>query len=112
MHGKGIANQHKSREDEERIGVTWHLGSGFMGPEDTDERMQPCLVEYGGDKECFWAVCADAKGPTDAMVKRTTEKLNDPGDRGEKITMKPGQEESVVLKRRLALLHVKAKPYP
>ena len=31
--------------------------------------MQPSLVMYDDDKESFWAIGVDKKGPTEPMVK-------------------------------------------
>ena len=48
--------------------------------------MQPALILYDGDKDSFWAVAAEEKGPTDAMVKYGVRIIEESGFIGGKIT--------------------------
>ena len=70
--GKARSNQHvQSKEDKEKLGVTWNMDYAFMSGEHNESEigMQPALIFYDGDKDSCWAVAAEEKGATESMVK-------------------------------------------
>ena len=80
----------------------------MSGEHNEDEHgMQPALMLYDDDKDTFWAVAADEKGATDAMVKYGVGTIEQSGYMGEKITFKSDQEQSIVaLKNAIAAARV------
>ena len=96
MAGKGTSDRHMATaEGEEALGVTWHSDYCFM-KEEAEVGMQPCLVCYDQSKDAFWAMGVDAKGPTPTVVKWMVERINMSGYRGEQLTMKSDNEDSVI----------------
>ena len=94
--GKGTSDRHMATaEGEEALGVTWHSDYCFM-KEEAEVGMQPCLVCYDQSKDAFWAMGVDAKGPTPTVVKWMVERINMSGYRGEQLTMKSDNEDSVI----------------
>ena len=66
--GKARPNQHiQSKEDKEKLGVTWNMDYAFMSGEHNENEigMQPALIFYDDDKDRFWAVAAEEKGSTE-----------------------------------------------
>ena len=110
MAGKARSNQHATKEeDKERLGITLNADYAFMGGtyDEAEDGMQASLVMYDDDKESFWAVGADEKGATDAMVKFTVGTIDQSGYVGQKLTFKSDQEPSIVaLKKSTAATRV------
>ena len=97
--GKARSNQHVTRDpEEERLGVAWNAGCAFMGGEynEQEEGMQAALIMYDNDKDSFWAVGADKKGATDAMVRYGVGTIEQSGYSGENISFKSDQEPSII----------------
>ena len=94
--GRGVSDRHMSGDkSEEPLGVTWHADYAFM-KNDEEDGMQPCLIFFDESKNCFWALCVDAKGATPVVAKWFGDKMNDSGYSGEKVTLKSDNEESLV----------------
>ena len=97
--GKARSSQHVTKDsEEESLGVTWNADYAFMGGEynEAEEGMQASLIMFDDDKESFWAVGADEKGATDAMVKYGVGTMEQSGYNGEKVTFKTDQEPSIL----------------
>ena len=85
--GKARLDQHRLDDpNRERLGITWSADYAFMGSEEAEEGMQPTLVMYDDDKESFWAIGVQQKGPTEPLVRYCVEALDQSGYRGQKIT--------------------------
>ena len=69
-----------------------------MGGEynEQEDGMQTSLVLYDDEKDSFWAVGADRKGASDAMVKFSVGVIDQSGYVGEKVSFKSDQEPSMV----------------
>ena len=68
------------------------------GEHNEDEHgMQPALILYDDDKDSFWAVAAETKGATDAMLNYGMGIIEQSGSIGEKITFQSDQELSIVV---------------
>ena len=97
--GKARSNQHATRDpEEERLGVTWNADDAFMGGEYNghEKGMQAALIMYDNDKDSCWAVGADKKGATDAMVKSGVGTIEQSGYNGENISFKSDQAPSII----------------
>ena len=51
---------------------------------------------YDNDKDSWWAVGADKKGATDAMVRYGVGTIEQSGYNGEKLSFKSDQEPSII----------------
>ena len=80
----------------------------MSGEHNEDEHgMQPAFILYDDDKDRFWAVGAEEKGATDAMVKYGVGIIEQSGYIAEKITFKSDQEPRIVaLKNAIAAARV------
>ena len=102
-----MAAQHRASTDEALDVVTWNMDYCFMGDhleedalddnsEEKQEGKAPVLDVYDDDKEAFWTLAVDHKGPIETCVKWSVDRLEDSGSIGKSITVKSGQEESLV----------------
>ena len=48
----------------------------------------PILIVYDDDKEAFWTLAVDQKGPTESCVKWSVDRLEDSGNIGKSIRVK------------------------
>ena len=64
------------------------MGGGYNGQE---EGMQAALIMYDNDKDSFWAVGADKKGATDAMVRYGRAQIQQSGYNGKNIYFESDQ---------------------
>ena len=93
--------------DRERLGITFSADYAFLTPEEKEEDMQPSLVMFDDDKEAFWAIGVDSKGPTEPIVKYVKGILDQSGYEGQKISFKTDQEVSILaLKKAIAALRI------
>ena len=51
---------------------------------------------YDDDKYAFWAIGVESKGPSETIAKYVKGVLDMTGYEGEKITLKTGQESSII----------------
>ena len=58
--------------------------------------MKPRLVMYDDDTDPFWASGAESRGPSEPILKYVKGVLDMTGYEGEKITLKTGQESSII----------------
>ena len=102
--GKMRLNPHmREKSDGESLGITVHADYAFMGPSETEEDMQPCLIIYDESKNAFWVIAVKTKAVTQPLVRYFKELLDKSGYEGEKVTLKSDQEASIVaLKRAVA----------
>ena len=106
--GKGRQDPHVLEpHDREKLGITFNADYAFLTPEEREEDMQPSLVMFDDDKESFWAIGVETKGPSEPVVKYVRGILEQSGYEGQKITFKTDQEPSIVaLKRAIAAVRV------
>ena len=106
--GKGRQDPHLLEpHDREKLGITFNADYAFLTPEEREEDMQPSLVMLDDDKEAFWAIGVETKGPSEPVVKYVRGILEQSGYEGQKIAFKTDQEPSIVaLKRAIAALRV------
>ena len=65
------------------------------GSEAAEEGMQPTLVVYDDDKNSFWAMGVKQKGVTEQVVQYSVGVIDQSGCKGEKMTFKTDQEQSI-----------------
>ena len=53
--------------DREKLGIAFNADYAFLTPEEKEEDMQPSLVMIDDDKEAFWAIGVESKGPSDPV---------------------------------------------
>ena len=106
--GKARQDQHRVEpHDREKLGITFNADYAFLTPEEKEEDMQPSLVMFDDDKESFWAIGVETKGPSEAVVKYVKGILDQSGYEGQKISFKTDQEVSILaLKKAIAALRV------
>ena len=93
--------------DRKKLGITLNADDAFLTPEEREEDMQPSLVMSDDDKESFWAIGVENKGPREAVVKYVKGILDQSGYEGQKISFKTDQEVSILaLKKAIAALRV------
>ena len=86
-------------------GITLSADYAFATPEDKEEDMKPSRVMYGDDKDAFWAIGVESKGPSEPIVKYVKGVLGMSGYEGETITCKTDQEPSIIaLERAVAAI--------
>ena len=91
--GKARQDRHLVEpHDREALGITFSADYAFMTPEEQEEDMQPSLVMYDDDKEAFWALGVEHKGPSEPVVKYVKGVLDQSGYEGQKIAFKTDQE--------------------
>ena len=97
--GKSRSNKHvQSKEEKFRLGVTWNADYAIMSGDhnEGEHAMQPALILYDDDKDCYWALGIDAKGATEAMVQYGVGTIEQLSYIEEKLTFKSDQEQSIV----------------
>ena len=76
----------------------------FMVPEEEDENMDAVLIVYDANRRGIWTLSVDRKGPSAAVVKWLSDKLEQIGYSEVDITLKSDQEPAVVdLKREIGV---------
>ena len=102
--GKARQDQHLIEpHDREKLGITFSADYAFLVPEEKEDDMQPSLVMFDDDKEAFWAIGVESKGPSEPVVKYVKGILDQSGYEGQKIAFKTDQEVSILaLKKAIA----------
>jgi hypothetical protein len=106
--GKGRQDPHLVEpHDRERLGITFSADYAFATPEEAEEDMQASLIMFDDDKEAFWALGVEAKGPSEPVVRYVKGILDQSGYEGQKVTFKTDQEPSILaLKKAIAALRI------
>ena len=95
--------------DEWHLGVTLSLDDCFMTPEDSEDDMHAILVVYDHSKFGLWTLAVERKGPDESVVKWPTEKMEECGYTGARLTIKSDQEPSMIASKRAVALRRKAE---
>ena len=84
---------HRSEEEKQRDGITWHMDFCFFGKKTFEEEEKESentftvLVVYDDNLEAFWALRVDKKGASKEVVKWCFDKLEDSGYAGTRISI-------------------------
>ena len=62
-----------------------------MTPEDSEDDMHAILVAYDQSKLGLWTLAVERKGPDESVVKWLTEKMEECGYTGARLTSKSDQ---------------------
>ena len=55
--------------DGDQFGIAFSADYAFLMPEDKEDDMKPSLVIYDDDKDVFWAIGVESKGPSEPIVE-------------------------------------------
>ena len=106
VFGKAHSAHHRTAEEVESDGVTWHMDYCFFGKKSLEEEVSDSdntfavLVVYDDYMGAFWALRVEKKGSSMDVVKWCCDKLEDSGYAGMKIAIQCDQEPSIVELRR------------